>query len=108
MLQFLQSLSDRLTSQDNPHPHFLHIQFHDCNYLRFCPPFALIGKHGLLSLCFDEVPTIQNRVLTNLFNIDQPEVPRLSENRACTKTEAQISARKADEMSHSAQYYWSQ
>jgi len=27
MFQFSQSLSDRLTRQDNPHPYFLHIQF---------------------------------------------------------------------------------
>src|SRR5713226_6005206 len=28
VFQFSQSFSDRLTRQDNPHPHFLHIQFH--------------------------------------------------------------------------------
>jgi hypothetical protein len=75
MLQFPQSLSDRLTNQDNPHTPFLAIQFHYCNYLRFCPLFTLAAKHGCSRLHFEEDSNNTKRVLTNLLNIDQPEAP---------------------------------
>jgi hypothetical protein len=54
IFQFSQSFSDRLTRQDNPHPQFLHIQFHYRNYLVVRPLFALAGKHGTLSLAPSE------------------------------------------------------
>jgi hypothetical protein len=57
MFQFSQSFSDRLTRQDNPHPQFLHIQFHYRNYLVVRALFALAGKHGTLSLCTSKEET---------------------------------------------------
>jgi len=47
VLQFLHAFSDRLGCQDKSHPHFLHIKFHQSNYVGFCPLFALAGKHGM-------------------------------------------------------------
>jgi hypothetical protein len=54
MFQFSQSFSDRLTRQDNPHPQFLYIQFHDCNYPVVRPLFALAGKHEHSRLHLEE------------------------------------------------------
>lgn len=44
---------------------------------------------GCSRLCFGKGSNNTKRVLANLFNIDQPEAPRFSENRTCRKTEAQ-------------------
>src|SRR5713226_7021962 len=41
VFQFSQSFSDPPTRQDKPHPHFLHIQFPERNYVGVRPLFAL-------------------------------------------------------------------
>jgi hypothetical protein len=50
MFQFFHSLSDRLAGQEKPHPHLLHIEFHQSNYMGLCHAlFALAGEHGTRS-----------------------------------------------------------
>jgi hypothetical protein len=77
VFQFSQSFPDCLAHPNNLQPQFLHIQFHNGNYLGVFPLFALAGEHVTLPQ-FEEAPTIQIRVLTSLFNTDH--LPELSQS----------------------------
>jgi hypothetical protein len=87
--KFSQSFSDRFMRQDNVHLHFLHIQFHENNYLGVFPTFALAGKHGNSPLHFaKKASTIQTCVLTSLSNIDHLQEVRKSLNQAPEESRA--------------------
>jgi hypothetical protein len=62
MLQFFHSLSDRLTRQEKPHPHHLHIDLHWGNYMGLC--------HPLLRLCWRTLDTLVCRPEEGLKNMN--------------------------------------
>ena len=81
VLQFSHSFSDRLARQDNPHPHFLHIQFHYSNYMRIFPRFVLSGRWNPLTCSVRKLSILQPNVLRSVFNIAHfPESPEISKS----------------------------
>jgi hypothetical protein len=53
VFKFSQSYSDRVMRHDKSHTHFLHVQFHQGNYLWDRPVFASAGKHWHSRLRFE-------------------------------------------------------